>query len=525
MSVTKQEWEAAVDKAFAIQLSQYGVDPKRQAVSLIDANDGKRVVGHYGETHLCAALLLRSRRMGVPSYKEKALELFEGVLAHWDFDAKFRQAHNDFNNFALALFYEELRAQGEDKLAERAMKRLLTSKDSLNKTVNWLPMRVYARLLCYEYSNDPKFLQIAVDALEVVKSAQYADGMFDDLLPRGMSFNLQYCVSTAAVLRLAARRFAAFSDRLPAIDLASTARALYGAIFPDGDVDYMGRGCNQIFAWGPWLYFAENFVEPELKERAFQFLAERFPTALDARSLMLNAYPGKDRALWWDYHHFSVYLSHLLLWNELAARAAEDASERVEAVPPSDSGLRVYRTGSAFASFFAGREHYLVEKGPALVGLWTKKYGAVFKCGHGPAAKMFSERNFNPLTAYFDHFGLIELTERPRRIKVPFARRLCAKLTSRANSLTVKPLFFEFSAGARDGALELRLQARKRGRGGERRFVFPTFSREAAENAVLYAGAKESALRYLGTVPSQYGEIFLYMSDAADADEWRLIVR
>lgn len=517
-----ESWNDAVEKAFEQVLSYLREDASGKTF-LQDPNDGARVEGHYGETHLCAALLTRSRRLNAPEYKRAALKLLDGVLARWTADSRSREYHGDFNNFALALIYEELKTQGEDEAAQKAAQTLLNGPDSRNRTVNWLPMRAYANLVKYELSKRSEFLNIAIDALNVVKSARYNDGMFDDLLPKGASFNLQYCVSTAAVVELISRRFGAI-EQLPKIELETTAQTLYGLVFPDGDVNYMGRGCNQIFAWGPWLYFSARYVEPELRSASERFLAERFPTARDNRSLMLNAYDGADRALWWDYHHYTVYLAHLLMWNELAEGVAAAESVRVQPGAPSDSGLRVYKSDSYFAVAFQGRKHYLVERGPALVGVWSKKSGVLFKCGRGPANGMFSNKNFNPFTSYVGHFGLVEIDERPKRIKNKILRKICARFCSQNASISFKPVFCGVAFEETPDGLALTLRTDDKG-AAPRAFVLPVLNALNAEDVCVYSDSERLALRKLAQIPTQYGEASVLASRANNAREWRLVVK
>lgn len=514
-------WNAEIEKAFEQTLSFISED--NNGACLIDPNDGARVLGHYGETHFCAAALMRARRLNLPKYREIGLKFFDALLKRWDSETRSPEYHDDFNNFALALIYEELKALGETELAEKAMRTLTGAKDSRNRTVNWLPMRAYANLVQYEATKNASFLNIAIDALNVVKDARYEDGMFDDLLPKGASFNLQYCISTAAVVQLIARRFPEYADKLPKIDLTRTMQTLYALVFPDGDINYMGRGCNQIFAWGPWLYLTENFVEKNLKAKTRNFLEERFPTARDNNSLLLNGYNGADRTLWWDYHHYTVYLSHLMMWNELAENADKTLGVDVTPADPVDSGVSVYRSDSYFAVTFAGRAHYLIEKGPAVVGVWSKKHGVVFKCGHASAGKKFSNKSFNPLTAYAAHWGLLEIDEASKKSKNKLVRKLLS-FFPKTDALTIKPTFAAASIKETSEGLEFKVVANSKP-GAESVFAVPSYVSLTADNAQVYAGDALVKLRRVGSVPTQYGDAELYMSDVDRAQEWRLIVK
>ena len=64
------------------------------------------------------------------------LGALDALLKRWDSETRSPEYHDDFNNFALALIYEELKALGETELAEKAMRTLTGAKDSRNRTVN-----------------------------------------------------------------------------------------------------------------------------------------------------------------------------------------------------------------------------------------------------------------------------------------------------------------------------------------------------------------------------------------------------
>ncbi len=525
--MTVNDWERDIDQAFEQALSFLRENDGR--VYLWDPNDERRVAENYGESHLCAALLLRARRTGETRLKDVALRLLDGFMENSP-EIKAGQGHADFNNFAITLVYEELVAQGENAYAEKALNWLYHVKDSRNKTVNWLPMRAYFNLFLYEKTQNEKFLRCAVDALNAVKNACYDDGLFEDLVPKGRSFNLQYCVSTAAALQMVYRRFDALSDRLPRFDLEKTASALYALVLPDGDVNYMGRGCNQIFAWGPWLYFTANYVENDVRERSRQFLAERFATARDNCNLMLNSYSGKSRTLWWDYHHYTVYMAHFLLWRELANDSRFVEPEKIDKLTaPTDSGLEIHKGEGWFAVTFNGRSHYLIEKGPALVALWTKEFGSVFKCGHAPSGKKFSNLYFNPLTAYFSCLGPIELSEKPKKMKGRIARFLGSIFNSKEISLKIKPLFGGVKFSEKNGLLtiEFRVEPAKT-KDARRAFVVPSYVPLDDDSFTLEESAngtnefRRCELRRVGALAAQYGDMNVYMTNANDAVVWKL---
>ena len=153
---------------------------------------------------------------------------------------------------------------------------------------------------------------------------------------------------------------------------------------PDGDINYLGRGTNQIFAWGLWIYLLATAGQIEPLERALSYLEERLPVALRNNNIMLNDIPGEEKHMWWDYHYCSVYTAHLLMWLILARRDMGKASIKPEEYQQGNSGVEIYRNDKVFAVLFRGRREYLAERGPVLCALWTKKLGMILKGAFGP---------------------------------------------------------------------------------------------------------------------------------------------
>ena len=159
---------------------------------MVDPNDGVRIPAHYGETHLCAAMLMHAAHSGKNDLLQDALRLFDGITVHWEKDRHTASYHNDFNNFALALIHRQLTKINEGARVDKAKKLLLESPDSKNHTVNWLPMRAYVDLTRYEMTGNEKYISDAVALLTQVGEAMYEDGMFDDLMPN-QEINNQRC--------------------------------------------------------------------------------------------------------------------------------------------------------------------------------------------------------------------------------------------------------------------------------------------------------------------------------------------
>ena len=509
-----------VENAFA-KMSDYiqiGIDNE---CFINDPNDNKRVVGHYGETHFCAALLFYSTRCGNNDDLYKALDLLKGILAHWDNDEKSKDYHADFNNFALAIIYDRLLLANKADEAERIAKTLLASDDSVNHTVNWLPMRAYANLMRYKITQKEEYINKAIKSLNVVKEAQYEDGLFDDLLPKGESFNLQYCISTAATVQIIYNHFKEYRNRIPIIDIKKTMSTLYSLVLPDGDINYMGRGCNQLFAWGPWKYLISVYNNSDKSNLTLDFLNDRFETLCENENLFLNEYAGKDKVLWWDYHYFTVYMAHFLLWNELSlvSNTVEDVSVLEK---PSGSGLTIQKNECFFVVTFNGRKHYLIEKGPSVVAIWSSKYGCIFKCGHAASNGLFSDLNFNPLTAYLNHFGMVEVTQTPKRIKNKYLRKIYKIFSKNDNSIRLRPVFREAHICFRNDKLEITFDFDSITDKGF--FIFPSYSDKIKDATQLIIDGNIIPLVNMGTTQTQYGEIQLLSAQLGDAKTCQLVI-
>ena len=487
-----------------------------------DPNIQSRVTGHYGETHLCAALLFLFDRVGKNLYKETALKLLDGILYHWHQDSQHEQSHADFNNFAIALIFKVLIKSCQEKM-DQIKDLLLKSSDSRNRTVNWLPMRAYTNLLRYEVSENDKFLEKGIDLLKEVRRAQHDDGLFDDLLPKGRSFNLQYCISTIAIIQLIYSHFPKIKDRLPAFDVAKTMGTLYSLVLPDGDINYMGRGCNQIFAWGPWLYLTNKYINTDIRKTSLSYLHRHFISACKKNNLMLNDYNGSDNCLWWDYHYYTVYMGHFLLWSEIGKMADDSNSKSADNIKktlPLDSGLNIYRNKYFCAIVFNGRRKYLIEKGPSLVALWTKKHGMIYKCGHSAASKKFSNRYFNPISAYMNHFGVIEIKQKPKRYNNRIIRGLISALQYEENTIELKPKFNEIKIDVNNDLSTITFSVES----GETNcsFIFSCFNDEIIDDLKVITGEKQLKLQYICTAPSQYGSMNIYYAQQNNDNGWEL---
>lgn len=417
------------------------ITEKDGKVMFTDPLDNEEISAHYGATHMAAALLIYGRLKDRDDLVQKGEALLNSILDRWDGSRQLPGFHNDFNNFALCLIENSIdgnmaattAGSAGNTLRERIRKAVLETADTRFDTVNWLPMRWFVNKCRYEWTNDETYKENCRLCKEKIDSATFTDGFIDDMLPKGRSFSLQYNVATVAFMQ-----FLRISGEN--IDLDIQTGALLNAVCPDGDINYMGRGTNQIFAWGLWVYLLASSGQDEC-DRALSYLEERLPAMLENNNIFLNTQPGDEKYLWWDYHYCSVYTAHLLLWLTLAWR---DYGERIidpETVTDGSSGLHIYRNEEAFVAVFDGRTEYFAERGPSVEAVWTRKYGTVFKGAFGPWYGEFGNLHICPDAVIRKHFGLMGIkTDDDKKAKNKVMQKL--RLASQEEAAEeVKPVF------------------------------------------------------------------------------------
>lgn len=195
---------------------------------------------------------------------------------------------------------------------------VLRTSDSNHNTVNWLPMRWAVNQMRFQWTQKQAYCTACDACKKKIAQATWSDGFIDDRLPVGLSFNLQYDVATVAVMQY-------LRVQGNQVDIAKELGALLEAEAPDGDINYLGRGTNQIFAWGLWVYLLASSGQKAALNRAIAYLEKYLPIALKNNNLMLNDIPGEEKYMWWDYHYCSVYTAHLLMWLNLAKEHFEKA--------------------------------------------------------------------------------------------------------------------------------------------------------------------------------------------------------
>ena len=397
-----------------------------------DPIDGREVSAHYGATHAAAALIVWGIHQNDDILFEKGVALMESVLERWHESVKLLDFHHDFNNFALCVAEGYLKERYAF-LGAKIRAVVLATPDSNHYTVNWLPMRAYVNAKRYEWSGNSRYEIARKNCLSYIAQSTNPDGGIEDRLPKGTSFNLQYDVATVCILQF--MRVCGLS-----LDLSKELGFLLNAVAPDGDINYQGRGTNQIFAWSCWLYvLASTGREEELSKSLF-FLEGKLSSMLDNNNLILNEHEGEEKHLWWDYHYASVYIAHLLFWVVMAIRDYGKAPISPLFVVDGSTGLHVLRDDDYFVVTFDGRSEYLAEKGPAIVALWTRKEKMIFKGEFGPWQGQFGNQHSPAETVLGNFWGVVVAKANYDLHHYRIIRRLLPNLRL-SPSLKVRPLF------------------------------------------------------------------------------------
>ena len=403
------------------------VQEREGALQFVDPLEDREISAHYGATHAAAAFLLYGQAKGDEALKKRGEALLGSVLDRWASIRRLPGFHNDFNSFALCVAEE-----AAPSLRDLIRQAVLSTPDSPHDTVNWLPMRWYVNRCRHQWTGEKKYLDECRACADKIRAATYPDGFLDDRLPKGLSFNLQYDAATVAVLQFL--RVAGEE-----IDIGRETGALLSAVCPDGDINYLGRGANQVFAWGLWVYLLASGGLPE-GERALRYLADRLPTMLKCRNLMLNDFPGEEKYLWWDYHFCSVYTAHLLFWLTLAWRDAGKMPVWPVFALDGSSGVHLYRSDSAFAAVFDGRTEYLAERGPVVAALWTKKSGVICKGAFGPWQGAFGREHMQTDATLRNFVGMLQIDVEKDWSRSRLVRKLLPGMQSAARE-AVRPVF------------------------------------------------------------------------------------
>lgn len=411
----------------------------------VDPLDNKEISAHYGATHAAAAWIIDGQRTKDHILIDKGITLLKSILERWSASTKLPGFHFDFNNFALCVAYEYLQ-NTDAELSEKIKQIVLETPDSNNPTINWYPMRWYVNRMRYQWTGEKRYREVCEKCHKGIQNATFKDGFIDDRVPKGKSFNLQYDVATVAVMQF-------LRTRGENLDISKEIGALLNAISPDGDINYLGRGTNQVFAWGMWIYLLASSGESEA-ETAVEYLKTKLPVMLDNNSIMLNNWPGEEKYLWWDYHYCSVYTAHLLFWLVLSLEDEAKLGVKCQIQDPKDSGLRIHRTAEFSVVTFEGRSEYLTERGPAVAMIWTKKNGMVVKGCFAPWQGPFGNDYTFADIALRNYCGLLEVKQNVDYSKNRYLHKMLPSLQS-IELETVKPFFVPIDVKKQNKALEI----------------------------------------------------------------------
>ena len=404
------------------------IEENKEEVFLVDPIDGKEISAHYGATHTAIALMIFGQRNDDDSMYCLGRKLLSSILNRWDYCSALQDFHFDFNNFALCII-EDLLPE-DDSLVERIKSVVLKTPDSNHDTINWLPMRAFVNKKRHEWTGLQKYLDAMNCCLSKVMKATNDDGGVEDRLPKGSSFNLQYDIATVCCLQF-------LCVHGVEKDLSRELGFLLNAVAPDGDINYQGRGANQVFAWSCWIYLLSSSGRETDLMQALRFLDGKLEKMLSHNNLLLNNEPGCEKRLWWDYHHASVYISHLFLWLVLAEIDYGRRSIEPVIVCDGSTGLDIYNAKDFFVAVFNGRREYLAERGPVITAVWTKKEGMVFKGSFGPWQGLFGNDYCSEESVLYNYWGPLEVHQnidwhRNRWIRKFLANRpIIAKITSK----------------------------------------------------------------------------------------------
>ena len=367
----------------------------------IDPIDKHEISAHYGASHAATAFIILGKLRDDIALFNKGKTLLTSIIERWDTSTKLPNFHADFNNFALCVAYDSL-TEIDLELCKKIKNKVCVTSDSTHNTVNWLPMRWFVNIKRYEWTFDEKYQKICEECRLKINQATNEDGGIEDLLPKGTSFNLQYNIASVAELQF-------MRCRGLDIEISKEMGFLLKSVAPDGDINYQGRGTNQIFAWGMWIYLLSSSQNEIETNKAISFLRNKVAIMLENNNIMLNNSKGEEKHLWWDYHYSSVYIAHFLFWLVLAKLDFKKKYIKIKKTNHNDTGLSIQQDSDYFISTFSGRKKYIAENGPIISAFWMKKYGVINKGVFGPWNGAFGNKYSSGDVVLRNYFGLLRL--------------------------------------------------------------------------------------------------------------------
>lgn len=414
------------------------------SIRFLDPLDGDEISAHYGATHAAAAFIILGKSRNDLVLLEKGKALLNSILSRWDKTKELPEFHFDFNNFALCVAFEFL-YDSDSELCKKIQMKVCSTSDSNHNTINWLPMRWYVNLKRFEWTGKLNYQQICEECRTTISCATNDDGGIEDRLPKGTSFNLQYDLATVGVLQF-------LRCRGVEINLSKEFGFLLNSVSPDNDINYQGRGANQIFAWGLWIYLLSSSNKEVELDGAISFLSSRVPSMLENENIMLNNWKGEEKYLWWDYHYSSVYISHFFFWLVLSKVDFQKMPICELKNITNSSGLTIHKTPDYFISVFNGRKEYLAESGPIICAFWMKKYGMISKGAFGPWQGEFGKKYTFGDVVLRNYFGLLEVNVNRDWQRNKIIHKLLPNLKS-LSYISVCPIMAEFKINEEDAAI------------------------------------------------------------------------
>lgn len=472
-------------------------------LEFVDPIEKTEISAHYGATHLAASLILLGN-------KKQGIELLDSIISRWKRSTALPGFHNDFNNFALCVIWPYI----ENGYRNVIQNVILDTPDSNHDTVNWLPMRWAVNDFRFQWTQDNIYLKKENICRDKIRQATWNDGFIDDRLPKGTSFNLQYNVSTVAGLQYV-------RGLGKDITLDKELGALLAAIAPDGDINYLGRGVNQVFAWGPWIYLLTSSGQLQFALQAIAYLEEHLPLMLQNHNIMLNSWQGEEKYMWWDYHYCSVYTAHLLMWLCLAKLQINALPIEPMQYEQGDSGMKIFRADNSFAVTFSGRKEYLAEKGPALYALWTKSMGMISKGCFGPWLGAFGNRYCIAGVTLRNYFGVLQVVRNSGIQERTFLNKIISRYGIDIPATEkIIPAFLDVECAVRDGTFELFWQSKKK--------ITAFFSAPLLcdkKKMTLLVDGNEVPLYETGRIKNQYSWCRLIQSNVVKGKKWNLLIQ
>lgn len=477
----------------------------------VDPIDGHEISAHYGATHAATAFIILGKIRDDIALLNKGKALMRSVLTRWDSNKTLPSYHFDFNNFALCVAYDSLK-DNDSELCEQIKNKVCSTSDSNHNTVNWLPMRWFVNLKRYDWTNDRKYLKICQECKLKIEQATNEDGGIEDVLPKGTSFNLQYDIATVGALQF-------LRCRGVDIDLSKELGFLIKTVAPDGDINYQGRGTNQIFAWGMWMYLLTSSKnETEIKD-TISFLGNKLTTMLENKNIMLNDWKGPEKYLWWDYHYSSVYTAHFLFWLVLSKADFQKNPIQKKHIDLKDSGVFIKKTPTYFISTFNGRDKYLAETGPIISAFWIEKYGMINKGTFGPWQGLFGNKYTHGDVVLRNYFGLLKIEKNRDWSKNRVIRKLWPKIKT-MDYVSVSPVMASFKLKEEEGSFTIHFNNSNK---DDVILNLPVLDNINGTPLISLTvnGASMSLINNI-KIRTQYGWCHIYQSKISNGKEWIL---